>query len=349
MTTTAPTADDVSALFDELAALVRAKAPLEPGLARLARDLPRGPGKLSESMFAQLAAGRSLSAAIDDPRLRIPAVFRAALQAGIVSGRLPHALESVALAARRMSDLRRTVGLSLIYPTILLCLGLLEVPLLLDVLAAMVRWMKIGRTEIPAWMTYLEGWSGARWAWWIAIPLVVLLLVMMASVLSGAGLLRGGWRTHVFRLLPWVRSAIDNARRAHFADQLALLVEHGVPLGDSLRIAAEAAVDPLLKRDALECADAVAQGQSLASICTRKGLLTPMLRWLMGGGAANQTLARSLRHAAETYQRRAVASADLAKLFLPGLLTAVIGGGIVALVALVVVWPWIYLWMHIIK
>lgn len=341
--------DDFAAVYEEIAALVRAKVPLERGLVRLVRELPRGAAEKSAALGEQLAAGRSLEQALDDPRLRTPPVFRAALRAGLRSGRLAESLEAISLAARRMSDLRRSVALSLVYPTILLCIGLLQVPLLADVLDTMIGWMRDGRDQIPPWLLYFENWSDRRIGWWIAIPGVLLLLVLLGSALSGAGLVRGGWRTNLFRLLPWVRGAIDNARRAHFSDQLALLVEHGVPLGESLRIVADATVDPTLRRDALAGAEAIALGRSLSDFCAREGAFTPSLRWLMGGGAANETLARSLRHAAESYQRRAVAKADLARIYLPGLLTAVIGGGVVATLALLVMWPWTNLWQQIVK
>jgi type II secretory pathway component PulF len=346
---TAIQVEDFAALYEELAALVRARVPLEPGLVRLARDLPRRPAELTESVSRQLAAGQSLEQALDDPKLRAPSVFRAALRAGVRSGRLAEALEGVALAARRMTELRRAVGLSLIYPTIIVCVGLLQIPLLADVLSTMVAWMRDSHQDIPAWMGFFEGWSERRIGWWLSIPAVIALIALLWSAVSGAGIVGGGWRTALFRCLPWVRPAIDNARRAHFSDQLALLVENGVPLGESLRLAAEATVDPRLKSDALAGAAAIEAGRPLAEICAVEGALTPMLRWLMGSASANQSLGRSMRHAAETYQRRAVANADLAKICLPSLLTAVVGGGVTASMILLVVYPWTQLLQQIVK
>ncbi len=348
MSTTHANTEDFAALYDEIAALVRARVPLETGLTRLAEELPGSAGAISSIMSEHLHAGRSLETALEDPRLKTPPVFRAALLAGVRSGRLAEALEGMALASRRMSELRRAVGLSVIYPTIVLCIGLLEMPLLADVLGGMVQWLRDGHDDIPAWMLVFEDRSTIQLGWWIAIPCVIVLVTLLMGVLSGGGLIRGGWKTNAFRLLPWVRPAIDNARRAHFSDQLALLVEHGVPLAESLRIAAGATVDPGLKHDALAGAEAIARGQSLASICSQQGAFTPMLRWLMGGGAANQTLGRSLRHAAATYQRRAIASADLARIYLPSILTAIIGGGVVITMAILLFWPWTQVWQQIV-
>lgn len=341
--------EDFADLYEEIAALVRARVPLEPGLVRLARDLPRGPARMSAAMGDQLTAGRSLEEALDDPRLKAPPVFRAALRAGVRSGRLAEALEGVALAARRMADLRRAVGLSLIYPTTIVCLGLLQIPLLANVLSVMIHWMRDSRTEVPGWMLWFEHWSERQVGWWIAIPSVVLLVVVLWTAVSGAGIIRGGWRTGLFRCLPWVRPAIDNARRAHFSDQLALLLEHGVPLDESLRIVADSTVDRRLKFGALNGAAAIASGKSLDEVCAAAGTFTPMLRWLMGSASANQTLSRSLRHAAEAYQRRAVAYADVAKIYLPSMLTAVIGGGVTGALAVLVVWPWTQLLDQIVK
>jgi len=339
--------EDFAALYEELAALVRARVPLEPGLVRLARDLPRRPAELTARIGQQLAAGQSLEHVLDDPRLNAPAVFRAALRAGIRSGRLAETLEGVAAAARRMMELRRAVGLSLFYPTIIVCVGLLQIPLLANVLSGMVDWMRDSRHEIPGWMLYFEHWSENAIGWWIAVPAVAFLVVLVWSAVAGAGIIRGGWRTALFRCLPWVRPAIDQARRAHFSDQLALLVENGVPLGESLRIAADATMDKQLRRDALEGAAAIESGRSLAQVCDQRGAFTPLLRWLMGSAAVNQSLAKSLRHAADTYHRRAIANADLAKVYLPSMLTGVIGGGITAALALLIVYPWTQLLQQI--
>ena len=58
------TLEDVIALNDEIAALVRAGVPLETGLAQLQGDLPRGLRQVTAMLAERTARGESLAEAI---------------------------------------------------------------------------------------------------------------------------------------------------------------------------------------------------------------------------------------------------------------------------------------------
>ena len=99
--------DQLAALSEEIAALVRAGVPLDRGLRDLAGETPGQLGKLAGSIGERLEQGHSLEQVV----------------AGFRAGRLPAALESVARTAHRVSQLRRSIGLALIYPTVVLSLA----------------------------------------------------------------------------------------------------------------------------------------------------------------------------------------------------------------------------------
>ncbi len=119
-------------------------------------ELPRGAAGMSALIAEHLAAGRSLEQVDRRSAIARRRCFAPRLLAGLRSGRLAESLEATATAARRMSELRQSVGLSLVYPTILVCMGLLEVPLLAKVLSVMIDWMRVGRDDIPGWLHYFE-------------------------------------------------------------------------------------------------------------------------------------------------------------------------------------------------
>ena len=104
------TLDDLIALNDEIAALVRAGVPLEAGLAAdgrrharpaWAKSPPRGPQRT--------ARGEPLDQAIMQDAGQLPPAYRAVVQAGLRAGRLPAALEAVAASARRLAETHRAV------------------------------------------------------------------------------------------------------------------------------------------------------------------------------------------------------------------------------------------------
>ena len=95
------TLEQLAALNDEMAALVRSGVPLEQGLGALGGELPGQPGKLAQLLASRMDAGESLSRILADEDQRFPPVWRAVVEAGIRSGHLAAALEALSSTARR--------------------------------------------------------------------------------------------------------------------------------------------------------------------------------------------------------------------------------------------------------
>ena len=102
--------DQVAALGDEIAALVRAGVPLERGLTDLASDLPGSLGKLTARIADRLSSGETLDAALAAEGAALPATTAAVIRAGLRSGNLAVALESHAASSRRISTIRTTTA-----------------------------------------------------------------------------------------------------------------------------------------------------------------------------------------------------------------------------------------------
>src|SRR5689334_7744394 len=115
--------EELGALNDEIAALVRAGVPLERGLLRAGSDLSGGLKRITQALGSRLSRGESLGQALEAEKGAIPPLYRAVVEAGARSGRLPAALEGMAGYLRGVSDARRTIGLALWYPGMVLCLA----------------------------------------------------------------------------------------------------------------------------------------------------------------------------------------------------------------------------------
>src|SRR5262249_51853770 len=117
------TLDQLAALSDEIAALVRAGVPLHRGLQDLGADMPGRLGRMAGELGKELQSGQPLDAAIAQ-RLStsLPLAYRAVVTAGLRAGRLPAALEGIAQTARVISQLRSSIGLALLYPLVVLTL-----------------------------------------------------------------------------------------------------------------------------------------------------------------------------------------------------------------------------------
>ena len=136
---------------------------------------------------------------------------------------------------------------------------------------------------------------------------------------------------------PGVASSIDlevyDRRRE---TMLQSLTERGLltdALAASLK-AAETSGDPRLVPAARELAAALRRGERLDRGLPGRGEFPPLLLWLMTTSEHHAALLPALKHAAETYHRRARHQADLTRVFLPILLTLALGGSVALLYVL---------------
>ena len=117
------TLDDLTSFNVELAALVRAGVPLEPGLCGLAADRGGSLSRLCGAVAQRMSSGASLDDALAAAGNAVPAVYRAVVRAGLRSGRLPAALETMAGLGQELAEIRRRIGQALIQPLLLLVLA----------------------------------------------------------------------------------------------------------------------------------------------------------------------------------------------------------------------------------
>ena len=129
------------------------------------------------------------------------------------------------------------------------------------------------------------------------------------------------------------------SRTATFLEVLALLVENETPLPEAVVLAAQASGDPPTLRAARQLADAIQNGRSLDS--GDAAALSPLIAWLVLAAGRDNALLPALRHAATAYHRRARHQADMARMFLPVLLTVLVGGTVTALYALTLFVPYV--------
>jgi general secretion pathway protein F len=317
--------DELIALNDEIAALVRAGVPLERGLAEVGGDMGGRLGAVARALGTRLERGETLVGALGAERGQFPEVYRAVVEAGLRAGRLPVALEGMAGYARAYAELRRAVGLALVYPMVVVVLGY---TLFLALVWQVEPRMLAAAIDLGLPVRGLVAWLGTlarTMAYWGPVLPALLVVGWLWWAWSGrSAALHGGWSGGPLAWLPWMRTMLANTRAANFAELLALLVEHRVPLPEALPLAASAAGDASLRRAAAAVAESSRAGQPLREGVARS-TVPPLLGWLMATGGGTGGLAPALRHAAQLYRRRALNQAEMVRIFLPTLLMLGIG------------------------
>ncbi len=335
---------DLALLNQEIAALVRAGVPLESGLAIAGQSGSGAQEMLMLQLAQRLRDGQSFSEALHSAGGDLPKLYRAVVEAGARTGRLPEALESLATFAQQTLQLRRRIDLALMYPAlVLLMAGLMFawlvafwVPRLSDA----YFWLQIPAT---AWVRRLEWLQQHLWSWaWIIPAFVTMFGGWWWFSTRGRFGLKGTTETSTwsaFRILPGISSIVGNFRRANYCDLMAMLLDHQVPLPDASLLAAEAAGDRPLQRVAARIASGVRSGHSLADCLAVGRELPPFVSWMLICGERQGTLITTLRQVAEVLRQRAASQSDWLRIMLPTLLVVVVGGTAVLAYALAVFVP----------
>ena len=336
------TFDQLIALSDEIAALSRAGVPLGRGLLELGHDLPGRLGALATDIGKRLEAGENLNDIL--ARSHFPPAYRAVIEAGLRVGRLPAALEDVSRSARRINQLRMSIGAALVYPLIVVALvwGLF--------------WFTIAKTG-PVLVQMLEdvGFKlpAARWTltmfaetalWWqIVVP--VLLGLWILTIWHRSGLIARGSQLHP--MLAW--GALGTLRKMHRAgrmgaltDLLAMLVSHDVPLDEAVELATAGVGTPEIEQGGQEIARRIRAGEISSEAPAG---FPPTLVWTLTSGASRDQLTSALRRSAQVYRDDMQRRAQWLNLYIPVITTVIVGGLAVVLYAAISLGPWIVI-MH---
>jgi general secretion pathway protein F len=334
------TLDQLVALSDEIAALARAGVPLDRGLQDLAHDLPGRLGRISGEMGQKLEQGQPLEKVVAELGASLPPAYQTVIAAGQRVGRLPAALEDVARTARRVSQLRWSIGLALIYPIVLLLIawGMLAF-VLLRITPVMMRMMlELGLVTdgVVAFFDRLPDWMS------IAAPLLA-----AAAFIWGTWVwIQSGRVARGIELHPWLAAGalgtlarMQRAGRiASLAELLALLVSHETPLPEAVELASSAVGSRSIAKGGRELAARLRAGEK--SDLLPAGF-PPLVAWTLVSSSSPSQLVRALKRMAEVHRDELKRRGQWLSLYIPLVLTAGVGGTIVLIYAMLTLLPWI--------
>lgn len=334
--------EDLIAFNDEIAALVRAGIPLELGLDGAAIGGGRA-RKLQQRLVDRLRSGESLPQALEAEGPAISPVYRTVVEAGLLAGRLPEALESLSDGTRELLEVRRRLRRASIYPAVILAVAYaFFVGFVLWIVPRFIDAYSVFRLPSRISLAVLDGLHETVGTWGPAIPIVVLgcLFVVGPVVrrLSGRGAtvdlggrLLGSW--------PGTRRLLRTYHNATFAHLLALLLEHEVPLDRAVGLAADGSGDRTLEAESARIAAAVRSGRGLAESLADRVAIPATMRWMIAAGEREGALVPTLKQLEQLYRRRAKSRARWLEVATPLVLTLGLGGGAVLLYALTLFVP----------
>ncbi len=295
---------DVNVFTIELATLLQAGLALDKALEMLIAIAEKSPFRdVLEKLLAQVRGGASLSAALESHGRLFSRFYRNMVKAGEASGALDVALARLAEFMERSRELRDSVLSALLYPVVLVVVGVLSMAVILGLVIPKISEMFAEAGQQLPWFTRLVVAAGGmveNYWWLMALVAVGLYLFMRHQYAQHASRLR--WDGRLLRL-PLVGALIARLEAARFTRTLGTLLGNGVPLLDAIAIAKEVVANQVIAEGIRRVIEQVRQGEGLARPLTEARVFPPLAGHLMQVGEESGNLEAMLMQLAQIYER----------------------------------------------
>jgi type II secretory pathway component PulF len=289
---------------EELAELLEAGLKLEGALKVIEqRQEKSGVQPIAARLRQRVRDGFSFSAALQECGKTFDPLYCNLVAAGEVSGALPQILKRQCSYLTLISDLRRRVVSSLLYPAIVFASSIVLMFVFLTFLVPQLS-VLLGKTgqKLPLITRLLISVSEFCGQWWWAIFafIGILILSARAAVRTPAG--RDWWHRTMLDL-PVVGPVLRAKFYAEMLQTLSTLVSNGVALLQGLNLMTAATMNVFLKDLLTKTAGMVGEGTSLATALRRVGFFPPVLMDILTVGEQTGDIATALERAAKRFDR----------------------------------------------
>lgn len=292
---------EVVVFIRELASLLAVGIPLLDALHTLARQHLHGFKACLQDLADQVAGGAGLAEAMSRRPEYFDEMTVSVVQVGETTGALDATLRQLAAFKEKGHRLRGRVITALVYPAIVLFVGLAVtvflmtyvVPTLLDTL------LEAGR-ELPAITRGVKAISDFLLAWWWALltGLAGVALMLKAVLMTD----RGQYLAHRSLLgIPVVGTLIRKETTSRVAVVLGALLRSGLQFVDAVQITRRTVRNRVFGRALEDYEAAVAAGRDVAAALEATGVFSPMVVQMLAVGQETGELEAMLAELADSY------------------------------------------------
>lgn len=286
--------DEFAFLNQQLAGMLRAGIPLEGGLRELSSTMRRGDLRNElEALEKDLTAGAPLGEAVS--RRKLPALYVRLTQAGVAGGDLPGVLTLLADYYNRLATVMTRLKGLMVYPGIVLLLGL-GVSILVTYVYRVAVLSILSDTDYGP-----QPHRGP-------IPGMMLPTLVLAGLAASWFIIMG-----VPRFRQWARWKLPGFREAslaQFAGAASLLLQSGATLQGTLGLLQKTEGSSPAGRELARWMELHQQGEAKWTHFTVESkVFPPLFRWVVAQGG--EDLALGFQRAGEIYQARSAHRIDV--------------------------------------
>lgn len=297
-------AAELALLTRQLATLSQAGLPLEEALLAVSQqnENPRAQSILL-GVRSRVIEGHALADGLADFPQAFPELYRATVAAGEQSGHLDAVLERLAEFTETRQVLQQQVRNALIYPIALLVTASAIISFMLAyVVPKVVYVFENYDQQLPFLTRMMIGASDLIRDYWAAMIIGVIAVVFgIRQLLKQEGPKR---KYHQLLLrVPVVNKLTRGINTARFTQTLSILAGSGVPILESLRIAAQVVVNVPMREAVEEASLRIREGAMISRSLATSRLFPPMTTHLISSGEASGRLEEMLARAAINQER----------------------------------------------
>jgi general secretion pathway protein F len=325
---------DVATFSHELASLLAAGLSVIDALRTLAANDVAGTSRsVLLDVVDLVSEGLPLSAALERPSGRFPALLVATVKASEQTGDLPTALQRYAAHQQSLKALRDKVTGAAVYPLLLLVVGSLVVLFLLGVVVPKFAVLiESTRRELPWSSQLLMSWGRfvAEHAWGAG---TIMVGSIGALAFAARHMIRHGARARWIEAMPLIGPTIRQFRHAQLYRTTGMLVRGGIAAPRALQLGANLLGDDDRAR-LTRAVTLIHEGRSLSRALGDAGLSDPVAGSMLAVAERTGALAEILERIAAFHESRLQRSVELTSRLFEPLLMIVIGLVIGAIVVL---------------
>jgi len=332
-------ASELALVTRQLATLSQAGLPLEEALLAVSQqnETPRTQSILM-GVRARVMEGHALADGLADFPHAFPELYRATVAAGEQSGHLDAVLERLAEFTESRQMLQQQVRNALIYPIALVVTAIAIISFMLAyVVPKVVYIFENYDQQLPLLTRAMIAASDFIRDYWMALIVFLVAVVYgVRHILKKDGPKR---RYHAFLLrVPVVSRLTRGINTARFTQTLSILAGSGVPILESLRIAAQVVVNVPMREAVEEASLRIREGAMISKSLAISKQFPPMTTHLISSGEASGRLEEMLARAA-TNQEREVDGLIATLLGIMQPLLVIVMAAIVLLIVLAILLP----------
>lgn len=294
--------DHLQAFTVQLSQLVNAGIPLYESLVAIEEQSRGEPfHRIILSLGEQIKTGVSLSNAMAAYPQSFDKLYCSMVAAGEAVGALGPVLEKLTVLLAKQTKLRKQISTALIYPSILGGFSLLIIGVLLGFVVPSLEGIFAGR-QLNSFTASVIAISHAfRSYWWIGLPAIIGLISWgWIKFRSPEGRL---WMERKLLVVPLLKTLTIQTAVARFCRTMATLLQGGLSMIESLRIARSVMRNVVLEGEVQSAEAKIIEGHSLSRELGKSKYFPTLVPRMLAVGEESGTLVVMLGKIAEIYEQ----------------------------------------------